>query len=94
MVGIGDRNPREAIDAFAACVKNRKIVDGLILEKQSAGWSQGNRFILETGDGTKVIDEEFLATCAPDWADQLRNAICSFRPETPMTTEEILQREG
>lgn len=66
---------REAIDRFNSLVKGRKLVDGMILEKNQAG------FHLDSGDRYRCITDSFLAECAPDWADVLRKAMDEWDDE-------------
>lgn len=46
-----------------------KVIGMMILEKRNSAWT------LESADRVVCITEEFLATCSPDWADELRTAM-------------------
>jgi hypothetical protein len=66
--------PDEAAKKVRDIKDNYRLVDGNAL----VGRLMDGSFYLETGDRIKALTEGFLSQCAPDWAQQLREATGSF----------------
>ena len=62
-----------------AVEQNYRLLEGMVLRRHlPLSYSFRPAFYLASGDREKLITEDFLSSCAPAWAEQIRAAIKTF----------------
>lgn len=67
--GIFEKPTPVLIDQIKTLQSRYKLVETMLLEKIDSIW------MLHSADRSVCVTEGFLATCAPDWAQELLNAM-------------------